>query len=268
MATIRKNNNDTFYINELVYPRIFRAEIERGEVYLYNVYTGTVIEQNLGKLSDMTINGAAIGSDSQEVFLNKLRELIFNKGGGSGLGASGSMLKGEVDTYADLLKLSGMVEHDLWFVRKTTGIFLLGTRRIQGWYRYTGTAWETTNLPSEIITEKEHGALIHNNSVPYYTGNLIWHNGALQRCKTDIIAKAFTQTDWEPIKSNTLWEAINEDTTTAYIYKGGLNTNNQWQINRYDRANNLSRTKANLTNNSATASLTKAWANRANLTYA
>lgn len=194
----------------------------------------------------------------------------FSKGGGNG---QGLQIKGSVDTYTDLSTVSDPQEDDLWYVRDNTGLYLFGTLKRRGWYRYNGSSWETTNLPSEIITEKEHGALLHNSSVSYYEGNLIWHNSKLQRCKADIGPKTYDANDWEDAGGTStggsdFWEATSTDTTAAYIYKGGLN-GSAWQINRYERSNSMAKTSAKQSNNNGGyTTLTAAWADRLTINYA
>ena len=149
----------------------------------------------------------------------------FNNGGGSGL--SGLQIKGAVDFYADLAGLTGVVVNDIWYVRKNQGFFLLGTLKRKGWYLWNGTDWETRELPTELITEQENGAQLHNASNNYYLGNLIWHNGELLRCKADIIPKTFDIADWDKTHTNIdsipFW--VNDTNGGVYVVNTIINYN-------------------------------------------
>ena len=149
----------------------------------------------------------------------------FNNGGGSGL--SGLQIKGAVDFYADLAGLTGVVVNDIWYVRKNQGFFLLGTLKRKGWYLWNGTDWETRELPTELITEQENGAQLHNASNNYYLGNLIWHNGELLRCKADIIPKTFDISDWDKTHTNIdsipFW--VNDTNGGVYVVNTIINYN-------------------------------------------
>ena len=180
---------------------------------------------------------------------------------------------GVVDDYTDLTAIAAPVSDDLYYVRNTifTGVWPLRTERLAGTWRYNGTAWTRETVPSKVITEDENGAQVHDSSLPYYEGNLIWYNSKLQRCKADIAPKAYDANDWEDAGGastggSDFWEATSTDTTTAYIYKGGLN-GTAWQINRYDRANGMARTAATVSNNIGTTTLTAAWSGRLTLNY-
>ena len=102
----------------------------------------------------------------------------------------------------------------------------------------------------------------------YYIGNLIYHNDALQRANKDFSAKAFDQADWDEVAgASEFWEATNTATTESYIFKGGLN-GTAWQINRYDRNNNIARTAATQTNNPSITTLADAVTGILTLNYA
>lgn len=169
--------------------------------------------------------------------------------------------RGSFDTHAIMVaNITDPQVDDLAVVETTTGIRFVN-QKLSGLWRYNGTEWVRLGL---IPTK--HGAQAHDAGEYYYEGNLIWHNSKLQRCKADIAPKAYDANDWEDAGGSDFWEATSTDTTTAYIYKGGLN-GTAWQINRYDRANGMARTSATVSNNSGTTTLTAAWADRLTINY-
>jgi len=198
-----------------------------------------------------------------------------NTGKSSGGGNGEGLQKGAVDTFADLANVQDPKENDLWYVRTATGYLLLGTLKRKGFYRYNGTGWETTNLPSELITEKEHGAPFHDSSKSYYAGNLIWHNGTLQRCKADITPKVFDANDWDEIQSSGgggstpfLTTPTELSETDTHYYTIGDRTDNTWQINKQSKADTNLVEKATETNNPTITSRALAEQNYQSLTYA
>ena len=70
----------------------------------------------------------------------------------------------------------------------------------------------------------------------------------------------------EGVQTVSTWKATYSETTTAFIYKGGLNNTN-WQVNRYDRNNGLAKTTATKTSNATVTTLVDAWTGRGTLNY-
>ena len=135
-------------------------------------------------------------------------------------------------------------------------------------------------LSKEVLVKK----LTPTSTVFYFSNINNWTNEGIDLVDMeDESGTAYTAATWEAFyientgKSNggssgeglqgsNFWEAILNDTTTAYIYKGGLN-GTDWQINRYDRSDNLAKTSATVSNNSGITTLTDAWTDRLTINY-
>ena len=171
--------------------------------------------------------------------------------------SSSIMFNGAVDDYNDLLAIASPTVDSLYYVRNTifTGVWPFRTERVKGVRRYTGSVWERGNLPDNVITENEHGAPSHDPLVPYYEGNLIYHNDTLMRCKANIPAKAFDPADWDETGSKFI-QATNITTDSA-IYKH-YEANGAWTVLKYDRTDNLSVATANAANNPTVTTLVDA----------
>ena len=132
-------------------------------------------------------------------------------------------------------------------------------------------------IPSGYVTYdvRQGNVYIHNlidsSSKTFPIADLQDESGAAQ-AQTDDYLSAFIGSfknggsSGEGLQGSNFWEAILNDTTTAYIYKGGLN-GTDWQINRYDRSDNLAKTSATVSNNSGITTLTDAWTDRLTINY-
>ena len=302
---ITQHTDSLFKIDGVPYAKVYEVEISSEKVNLKN--TGNRKTVRLGNFKNITIDGASYTDiiefrDTLSAFVFKK-----GGGNGEGLQAYDSSSEYKLDaviikddkifiandvipanttfaigttgaTWREISKVSKLETRgsfdthaimvanitdpqldDLAVVDTTTGIRFIN-QKLSGLWRYNGTEWVRLG-----VVPTKHGAQAYDAGAYYYEGNLIWHNGTLQRCKADISPKTYDANDWEQIK--TFWEATSTDSTTTYIYKGGLN-GTDWQINRYDRNNNLTRSAATETNNSGTTTLTAAWSNRLTLNYA
>ena len=104
---------------------------------------------------------------------------------------------------------------DVYYVLETQGTILSlpPTLKRSGEYRWTGVEWKRFGkIPSEVITEKEHGAPAHDPLIPYYAGNLVYVDGAVFRCVADIPPKTFDANDWEAVVLNTSISDADGDT--------------------------------------------------------
>ena len=68
--------------------------------------------------------------------------------------------------------------------------------------------------------------------------------------------------------SEFLVEALSDTDSATYYYYGGVDSNNDWKINRYLKTDLNSKSTATESNNGAYSTLSAAWAARASLSYA
>lgn len=104
---------------------------------------------------------------------------------------------------------------DVYYVLETQGTILSlpPTLKRSGEYRWTGVEWKRFGkIPNEVITEKEHGAPAHDPLMSYYTGNLVYFDGAVFRCIADIPPKTFDGNDWKAVLLNTSISDTDGDT--------------------------------------------------------
>ena len=151
--------------------------------------------------------------------------------------------RGSFDTHAIMVaNITDAQTDDLAVVETTTGVRFIN-QKLSGLWRYNGTEWQHLGA-----VPTKHGAQAHDAAAYYYEGNLIYHDGKLQRCKANIAPKAFDQDDWDVVSNSTGSNAL-YFSDSDYIYISGLRADGTWYTYRTHKLIDNTKELADVANN-------------------